>query len=432
MKKIFTTAFAVAGLAATAVVVPAAQAAVTEIQVWAMCSEVGEVAAVKQQVEAFNAANSAKYNAVLSCKADMGKTLDSTPSSQLGDVFEFDGETLAYQVYNRKLARLDGVISKAVLANELVSIQGQGKYKDGHTYSVSQYDSGFSLIGNKKMLAAAGVTAPTTWQKAWTAAEFTKVLAKLAAKSESGKAIDIKENYGMSAGWPGYAFTPIVNSAGFQLVTNGKATGAINSPAAIKAIETFASWKKYVDPNADDAAFNTGRVALTWCGHWCTPAARKAFGDAGVVLIPFPDFGQGTKSGQGSHSWAVGAKSTGAKKAGAVAFLEFIMQDKWILNTTSQNGAVPATKTSLAKSADHKAGGLLELYGKQLSASCGVAKPTKKCVTVPRTISAAWPVINSTYSAAIGAIYAGGNAKTELTKAAKLIDQDAADNNNYN
>lgn len=432
MKKIISAAFATAGLLTGIVFIPSAHAAVTEINVWAMCSEVGEVASVKAQVAAFNAANTGSINATLSCKADMGKTLDSTPAAQLADAFEFDGETLAYQVYNRKLGRLDGVINPAILKNELVSIQAEGKYKDGHTYSVSQYDSGFSLIGNVKMLKAAGVSYPTTWQKAWTAAQFTDVLAKLAAKSSGGKAIDIKENYGMSAGWPGYAFTPIVNSAGFQLVTNGKATGAINSPAAIKAIETFVSWKKYVDPDADDAAFTTGRVALQWCGHWCTPAARKAFGDDGMVLIPFPDFGQGTKSGQGSHSWAISAKTSGAKKAAAVKYLEFIMQDQYLLETAKSNGAVPATKTALAKSPDHAKGGVLGLYGEQLSASCGTAKPTKACVTVPRTISAAWPVINSQFSAAIGAIYAGGDAKTELTKAAKAIDQDAKDNNNYN
>jgi len=409
-----------------------AHAAATSINVWAMCSEIGEVKAVKEQTEAFNTANAGKITANLLCKADMGKTISATPSRSLGDVFEFDGETLAFQVYNGKLAALDGVVSKATLNNELVSIQAQGKYKNRKTYSVSQYDSGLALYGSKSALAAAGVTnIPTTWDKAWTADEFTKVLEKLAAKASGGKAIDIKENYGIGGGWAGYGFAPIVNSAGYPLIgSNGLAVGSLDAKPVVSAFEKFASWKKYVDPSADDKAFENKRVGLAWVGHWQAPAFKKSHG-TDLVVIPLPDFGQGTKSGQGSHSWALRSTITGAKKAAATAYLEFIMQDKWVLNTTDQNGAVPATKTALAKSTDYKKGGLLELYGQQLAASCGVAKPTKACVTVPRTISAAWPVINSTFSKAVAAIYGGADAQTELTKAAKAIDLDAKDNNYY-
>jgi multiple sugar transport system substrate-binding protein len=409
-----------------------AHAAATSINVWAMCSEIGEVKAVKEQTEAFNTANAGKITANLLCKADMGKTISATPSRSLGDVFEFDGETLAFQVYNGKLAALDGVVSKATLDNELVSIQAQGKYKNRKTYSVSQYDSGLALYGSKSALAAAGVTnIPTTWDKAWTADEFTKVLEKLAAKASGGKAIDIKENYGIGGGWAGYGFAPIVNSAGYPLIgSNGLAVGSLDAKPVVAAFEKFASWKKYVDPSADDKAFENKRVGLAWVGHWQAPAFKKSHG-TDLVVIPLPDFGQGTKSGQGSHSWALRSTITGAKKAAATAYLEFIMQDKWVLNTTDQNGAVPATKTALAKSTDYKKGGLLELYGQQLAASCGVAKPTKACVTVPRTISAAWPVIGSTFSKAVAAIYGGADAQTELTKAAKAIDLDAKDNNYY-
>jgi len=432
MKKVTTAALAVAGLIGSIAIVPSAQAAPTEITVWAMCSEIGEVKAVKEQTDAFNEANSGSINATLVCKADMGKTLGATPAAELADVFEFDGETLAFQVYNRKLARLDGVVSAARLKDQLKSIKAQNTYSDKHVYAISQYEAGFSLLGNKAMLSAAGVTSvPKTWDKAWTAAQFTDVLKKLAAKAEGGKALDIKENYGIGGGWGGFAFTPIVASAGTQIVgANGKAVGALNSPAVAKAATTWASWKQYVDPNADDKAFTNKRVALSWCGHWCTPAYKTALGND-LIAIPFPDFGQGTKSGQGSHAWAMGAKTTGAKKAAAAKYLEFITTDKWILNTTSQNGAVPASSSALAKSPDHIAGGYLELYGKQLSVSCGGSKPTKACVTVPRTVSAAWPVINTQTSKAFAAIYGGANAQAELTKAAKAIDLDAKDNNNY-
>lgn len=426
-------AVAATGLVLTGVQAPSFAAAPTEITVWAMCNETGEIAAAKEQTAAFNEVNSDKYHATLTCKANMGDTLKATAASSLPSVFEFDGETLGSMVFAGKLGKLNGLVDPKVLGNELVSIQAEGKYSDGNTYSVSQYDSGLALYGNRKMLAAAKVSYPTTWNKAWTAAQFTKVLATLAAKAPGRKAIDFKENYGIGGGWAGYAFTDVVNSAGSQLVDyrTHKATGNMNSAKAIAAVKTWATWKQYSDPSADDKAFSSKRVALAWVGHWAYPAYKAALGKD-LVVIPLPDFGMGTKSGQGSHSWGMSSKISGAEQAGAAAYLNYIEQDKWINNVTDQNGAVPATKTSLVRNVNYQKGGDLYLYGQQLAASCGIGALTRKCVTVPRTISPAWPVIGSQFSKAMGAIWAGGDAKTELTKAAAAIDQDAADNGYYN
>jgi len=430
MKK-STTLLALAASAAIAVTglvgVPA-QAATVNINVWAMQGQTGEVNAAKQEVAAFNAAGKGVH-VTLKFIPDMDTSLKTTSAANLPDAFEFNGETQGAMVYNSKLAKLDSLLPASFFSNELTSIQAENKNPDGHIYAVSQYDSGLSLWGNKAMLKAAGVTdVPTTWKNAWTADRFTAVLAALAAKAPGGKAIDMKENYGIGGGWAGYAFTPIVNSAGYPLVSNGKAVGSMDSAKVAAAFKIFASWKKYSDPSADDSAFTAKRVGLAWVGHWATPAIKGALG-ADAVLIPLPNFGMGSKSGQGSHSWGISPKSKNA--AAAAKFLQFITQDAWINNLTNQNGAVPATKSALAASADYATGGLLELYKSQLSASCGSGKITTSCVTVPRTISPAWPVINTTFSKAVQNIWDGADPQTELTKAAKAIDQDYADNNGY-
>jgi multiple sugar transport system substrate-binding protein len=432
LKQISAVAGAIAALTlGLGVVAPAQASGAQEITVWAMCSEAGEIAAAREQVAGFNGYYEGDYHATLSCKADMGTAIKSTSADALPSVFEFDGENLAAYVYAQKLKQLDGLVPASVFNNELVSIRAEGTYKDGHKYSVSQYDSGLGLYGSKKKLAAAGIKdVPTTWSKAWTAARFTQVLSALAAKAPGKKALDIKENYGMGPGWPGYAFTPIVNSAGFQLVTNGKAVGSLDNAKVVSAFKTFASWKKYVDPSSDDKAFENGRVGLAWVGHWQYPAFSKALGKD-LVVLPLPNFGAGTKSGQGSHSWGISKNTAGSELAAANVFLQYIMQDKWILNVTDQNGAVPATKTALNKSVNYRKGGALQLYGDQLAASCGTAKPTTKCVTVPRTISAAWPVINTAFGTAVQTIWNGGNAQTALHTAALTIDQDYADHNGY-
>ncbi len=400
---------------------------VTTLKVWAQEGQEGEVKAAKDEVAAFNAANpDTKVELTLIPQATYGQTLTSTAVDALPDAFEFDGETVASLVYAKKLAPLDGVVSASVISGQLPSIQALGKVGD-KSYSVSQYDSGLGLYGNKKMLADAGITElPTTIDKAWTVDEFEGVLAKLAAKSKAGKALDIKEQY--AGTWPGYAFTPVVNSAGQPLVKNGKATGALNDPKVAAALTRFASWRKYVDPDADDKAFTDKRVGLAWVGHWTYPAHKAALGDD-LIVMPLPNFGNGTKSGQGSHSWGIGAKSE--KSQAAAKFLEFIMQDKWVSQITEANGAVPGTTAALSASKLYGPGGDLELYGQQLARTCGSADPTPECVTVPRTISPAWPVINQKFSDAFWAIYGGAEAQAELDKAAKAIDQDAADNNNY-
>lgn len=415
-----------ASAAASEAASPAA-AAKGEITVWAQQGQPGEVKAAQDQVASFNASQKdivAKLQ--LLPQATYGQTLATTKVDALPDVFEFDGETLGALVYAKKLAPLDSLVSKETLDNQLASLVAEGTYSDGKRYSVSQYDSGLALYGNKSLLDAAGVTYPTSLDKPWTAQEFYDAVNKLAAKSSSGKGLDIKENY--AGTWPGYAFTPIVNSAGFPLVKDGKAAGALNAAAATKAMTDFAALRKVTDPNTDDKAFVSKRVGLSWVGHWEYPNYSKALG-ADLVVIPLPDFGNGTKSGQGSHSYAIGANSK--NQAAAAKFIEWVVADPQIKAVTDANGAVPGTKTALAASKLYGEGGPLKLYGDQLAKTCGSADPTPACVTVPRTISPAWPVINDKFSQAFWAVWKGGNAQAEFDKAAKAIDLDFADNNGY-
>jgi multiple sugar transport system substrate-binding protein len=423
----FAAIAAAAALAGTSLVSTPAVAAPTTITFWAMQGQVGEVNAAKQEVAAFNSIND-DIEVKLVFKDSMGTALDATKADALPDVFEYDGETLGHLVYDGKLLKLNGVVSSKTLGNALTSIKSQNTASDGKTYAVSQYDSGLSLWGNKSMLKAAGVTYPTTWNKAWTASQFTTVLSKLAAKSPTKKAIDFKENYGIGGGWAGYAFTPIANSAGTQLLDSGKSKSKFATAKVAAALKTWASWKKYSDPSADDSAFTKKRVALAWVGHWAGPAIREALGKD-AVLIPLPDFGSGSKSGQGSHSLAIGSQTKNS--AAAAKFLEYITSDQWINNLTKQNGAVPASKTALANNRDYAKGGVLALYGEQLAASCGEKAPTKACVTVPRSITPAWPTINTEFSKAAQTIWDGGNALAALKKAAAAIDRNIADNGGY-
>lgn len=399
-----------------------------EIKVWGHQGEAGEVTALQQAVDSFNSSQSeVKVSLQLIPSNDYTKTVQATSADQLPDVLEYDGPLMSSFVYDGKLAPIDGLVSQATVANQTASVKSQNTYPgDGKLYGVSMFDSGLGVYGNKKLLDAAGVKYPTGLDDAWTADEFQDALVKLAAVDPDGKVLDVKENYGGE--WPTYGYLPIINSTGNVVVKDGKAEGNLNSPAAVKAVEQFASWRQYVDPNTDDKAFTDGRVALSWVGHWQYNPYAAALGDD-LVVMPLPDFGAGTKTGQGSWAWGVGSSSKNGAAAGK--FLDYLMNDTNVAAMTEANAAPPGTTSVTATSALYKPGGPLELFSEQLAKTCGTNPPTESCVATPRPITPAYPVISAQFSEAFLNAYKGADAQAELDKAAKAIDQDYEDNNGY-
>jgi multiple sugar transport system substrate-binding protein len=398
------------------------------ISVWAHQGQASEATALQNAVKSFNSSQSKiKVELKLIPDTDYTKTITTTDASKLPDVMEFDGPTMANFVYNRKLAPIDTYVSSRTLANATDAIKAQGEI-DGKHYGLGMYDSGLGIYGNKKLLDAAGVTYPKGLSDAWTAAEFTDAVKKLAAKDSDGKSLDLQEGTGYANEWGTYGFAPIAWSAGGSLLKDGKAEGALDTPAVASALKTFQGWKKYTDPNTDGNAFAKSRVALSWVGHWMYPAYSKALGDD-LVVLPLPDFGNGPKTGQGSWSWGIGANTKNAKAAGA--FLDALLNDTNVTAMTKANGAPPATKSVLAKSELYRQGGPLQLFADQLAKPCGDTDITKSCVAVTRPVTAGYPTVTAKFSEALNSVYGGGDPKSALEKAARAIDQDYSDNAGY-
>ncbi len=398
------------------------------IVIWAHQGLEAEVNVLQAAVQEFNGSQgdvTAKLQLIP--EGDYTKTIQATSPDKLPDVMEFDGPLMSSFVYDGKLAPLTDLVSSDVVANQTDSVKSQNTSpEDKALYGLSLFDSGLGIYGNKKMLDAAGVDYPKGLDDAWTADEFQDDLKKLVSKDSDGKVLDIKENYG--GDWPSYGFLPVLNSAGAVVLKDGKAEGNLNGPEAVKAVEQFASWRQYVDPNSDDKAFTDGRVALSWVGHWVYNDYSKALGKD-LVVMPLPDFGAGPKSGQGSWAWGIGGGSKNGKAAGA--FLDFLMSDKTVKAMTDANGAPPGTTSVTATSDLYKPGGPLQLFADGLARTCGTNPPTKDCVAIARPVTAAYPVITSQFSQAFFNAYKGGDAQSEMDKAAKAIDQDLEDNGGY-
>jgi multiple sugar transport system substrate-binding protein len=347
-------------------------------------------------------------------------------SDDLPDLLEFDGPYLYNYIWQGRLRRLDDLVPETVRRDLLPSIVAQGTYH-GRLYSIGVFDSGLGLFARRSRLQAAGVRIPVdaggapTPGRGWTAEEFDAVLEALANKDEDGAVLDLKLN--LEGEWITYAFSPILASAGGDLIdreTYQTASGVLNSAASIRALSRVQRWiqKGYVDPNVDDAAFVTGRVALSWAGHW---EYRRYFMRVGedLVVLPLPDFGHGSKSGQGSWNWAVTERCPHPEAA--MQFLTFLLEPDEVLAMANANGAVPATRTAVARSKIYGEGGPLRLFAQQL----------EQGHTVPRPRTPAYPMITSVFQQAFRDIRAGADVKAVLDRAAKEIDRDIRENRGY-
>ncbi|WP_246113814.1 sugar ABC transporter substrate-binding protein [Streptomyces montanus] len=399
-----------------------------DITIWAHQGQASEDKALQDAVASFNSSQTDVQASLRLIPADdYTRTITATDASDLPDVLEFDGPTMANFIYNRKLTPISSYVSSKTVDNATDAIKDQGT-ADGQLYGLGMFDSALGLYGNKQLLDAAGVDYPKGLSDAWTDEQFTDALKKLATKDSDGKVLDIQEAEGLGTEWGTYGFSPILWSAGGKLIQDDKATGVMNTPEAVDAFKTFQSWKPYVDPNTDANAMTARRVALSWVGHWLYPAYSKALG-SDLVIMPLPDFGNGPKTGQGSWAWGLGAETKNGKAAGK--FLDFLLNDQSVTAMTNANGAPPGTKSVLATSPLYKRGGPLQLFAEQLDKPCGDVDITKSCVAVTRPITAGYPVITSEFSSAVNSIFGGTDPESALSEAARAIDRDYADNDDY-
>lgn len=391
------------------------------LRVWAHAGQEAERQTIQEQVNRFN--TSQKQITVQLTFIPEGsynsQVQAASLSRDLPDVLEFDGPFVYNYVWQQNLIPID-TLSKQVREDLLPSMIEQGTYR-GRLYSVGTFDSGLGLLGRRSKLKAAGVRIPTGNQNAWTAAEFNQALAALAQKDPDGQVLDLKLN--LQGEWFTYAFSPLIQSAGGDLINRRNyqtANGALNGPEAVQEMKQLQNWiqQGYVDPNIDDAAFTQGRVALAWGGHWLYKDYAKAAGDD-LVVLPLPNFGTGAKTAQGSWNWGITTNCQDPKAA--MRFLEFLLQPDEVLAIANANSAVPATKTAIARSKLYSEGGPLRLFSAQLLAG----------QTVPRPQTPAYPVITSAFQDAFDAIRNGLDVQTALDKAVTTINVDIQDNQGY-
>lgn len=392
------------------------------LQVWAHAGQAAERQVLQSQVTRFNQQTAdiditltfipeRDYNAQVQAAALAG---------DLPDILEFDGPYIYNYIWQNQLRPLENLLPKSLLEDLLPSIIDQGTHGQ-HLYAVGVFDSGLGLYARKSALRRIKARIPSGVADAWSVDEFNTILNKLAQQDIDRVVLDLKLNY--TGEWFTYGFSPILQSAGADLIRRADyqaSSGVLNSPQAIKAMQQLQHWIQQgrVDPNLDDAAFVSGRVALSWVGHWEYARYKQAWQDD-LIVLPLPDFGQGSRTGQGSWSWGITRE---AKQPEAAAeFIRFLLQTDEVLAMSRANGAVPATQSAVQQSTLYGTNGVLRLFADQLLQG----------ISLPRPKTPAYPVITTAFQQAFQQIRNGADVKQALDRAAKTIDQDIRDNQGY-
>ncbi|MGB5276683.1 MAG: extracellular solute-binding protein [Gammaproteobacteria bacterium] len=392
------------------------------LQVWAHAGQQAERDVLQSQVARFNQqADDIDVKLTFIPERDYNSQVQAAAlAHDLPDILEFDGPYLYNYIWQGHLLPLEELLPSSVINDLLPSIVAQGSYGQ-HLYSVAVFDSGLGLYARKSALEAIDARLPTRAADAWNVAEFNDVLSKLAQLDEDQAVLDLKLNY--TGEWFSYGFSPILQSAGADLIDREdyqNSQGLLNHSNAVEALQHVQNWIRtgYVDPNLDDAAFINGRVALSWVGHWAYAGYKQAWPDD-LIILPLPDFGQGSKTGQGSWNWGISNRSRHPRTA--AEFISFLLKTDEVLLMSNANGAVPGTRSAVQGSRYYGADGELRLFADQLLQG----------VSVPRPITPAYPVITTEFQKAFQHIRNGANVAQTLNNAARVIDQDIKDNLGY-
>ena len=379
--------------------------------------------AIREVLNNFNEAQDA-YEAVITELPGAGYNEQVTAAALSGNLpclLDFDGPYQYNYAWAGYLRPIDAFVDDELLENILPTVVEQGMY-DGQLYSLSQFEGGLGIWGNRSLLEEAGVRIPEGTEDAWTLEEFSEALEKL-SELDGVVPLDLKMNYGAGE-WFTYGFSPIVQSFGGDLIDRGdmqSAEGVLNGPEAVEAMTWFQDlfaqgYSTATPPN--DNLFVEGEAALSYVGHWEYTRYLEALGDD-LVLIPVVDFGQGPTTGMGSWAWAITESCENPE--GAWAVLEFLLQPEQVQILTDANGAIPSRIEAIEADPRFAEGGPLRVYYDQLMA--GWAEP--------RPQTPAYPVITEAFAKAASEIAAGADVQESLDEAVDVIDQNIATNDGY-
>jgi multiple sugar transport system substrate-binding protein len=396
------------------------------ITAWFHTGTPAEARTLGRQVARFNATQGQVRVKLVEINQERypGQVRSAAATGNLPDVLDFDGPYLYNYAFSGKLKPLDSCVSPRLRADLLPSILEQGTYA-GRLWGVGTFDSGLGLYVRPSVLRRIGARIPSGPADAWTAGEFTAILHRL-RRAGYRQPLDMQMNAALppvNPEWFTYGFSPIVWSAGGDLInraTYRTAQGVLNGAASVRALTLMQHWFRagLVSPNRNDTAFVRGQAVISWVGHWMYDTYHQAF-PHDLKIVPLPRFGPRPSSGLGSWQWGITAGATDGDAAWR--FLSYLLRPAQVLQMTRADGAIPATRSAIARSPNFAHGGPEHLFVQQLEDGIARARPQ----------TPAYPAITLAFSAAVLKITQGRSVRQSLDTAVRQIGRDLAANRYY-
>ena len=306
-------------------------------------------------IPAFEAENPGiKVNAVSHEWAELhDKVLVSANSNALPDVARCDIAWLPeFQKMGILVAMDEEMPNFAEVSGKLLDSAMSTAIINGHYYALALNTNSKIVFYNKAMLEAAGVSIPATME------EWIEAVKKLSGENSKGQQV-WGWNEPALAGWN---ICPFIWSFGGALTNEDQtiATGYINGPATVKAVETFAELVKagaITGFNAGDIpmtdGFGTGRYAMMLEGPWKSAELAGAYPDVAYGTAPIPAGEGGSISVLGGEDIAM--FNTPNKEA-AWKFMQF-MTGEYAETEMAKCGQIPVNRAALesdtVKAADY-------------------------------------------------------------------------------
>jgi multiple sugar transport system substrate-binding protein len=294
-----------------------------------------------------------------------------------------------------------------------------GRYQD-EIYSAGYWDAALAVFARQSVLDENGIRVPT-FEEPWTQEEFDEALTTLqGAGYETPLDIGAED----TGEWWSYAYSPMLQSAGGDLVerdTMLTADGALNGP---EAVEFFTWFQGLFDQGlASDSGeigneeFNNDEVALSYTGVWNAMDSLDAVGDD-LLILPPPDLGNGPVIGGASWQWGISAECDAAD--GAREYLEFSFKPEYIAEFADKQVVIPAMAEAEELSENFGEGDPLQPFV-ELSQRYALERPP----------TPAYPVISSVFERAAKDIMNGADVQSTLDQAVQEIDANIESNDGY-
>lgn len=295
-----------------------------------------------------------KVNAVSHEWAELhDKILVSASSQSLPDVARLDIAWLPEFQQMGVLVALDQEIPDfSEVAGTLLDSALSTANIGGSYYALPLNTNSKILFYNTAMLEAAGVEVPTTMD------EWVEAVRKLSGTNANGQQIWGWNEPALS----GWNICPFIWSFGGSLTNEEQtvATGYINSPETVKAVETFAMLVQegaLTGFNSGDIpmtdGFGTGRYAMMLEGPWKTAELAGAYPDVAYGTAYMP-------AGEGGSISVLGGEDIAmfntANREAAWKFMQF-MTGEYAETAMAKCGQIPVNKAALesdtVKNADY-------------------------------------------------------------------------------